>query len=283
MDAGVGGRAEGEVADAPVPREGGEEGLRGLELVGVGERIERVRAVVFQLAAKLEVEAACFLVGVLRLHEEIAVTVVGVVHISAAAVVGCGGGEPPRVDVLVCAEAGGEEAVVAAGEGGFGGAVAVLTGDDVYCPGEGREAEYAHGCPLQHLDAVNGGEVDGDVEVEVSGLRLGDVYAVEHDDGLVECAAAHGDVGLHAVCAACADVDTGQVVEQFLKVLRGEGADVAAAERGYHAQSVRRDFGGAACGHLHLADFAGEGGGNGVVNGVERLCCREKEGGQQGE
>ena len=55
---------------------------------------------------------------------------------------------------------------------------------------------------MQDVDAGDGVERDGNVEVEVTGFGVVDAEAVDEDEGLLECGAADGEVGLDAFAGA---------------------------------------------------------------------------------
>ena len=59
---------------------------------------------------------------------------------------------------------------------------------------------------MEDVDAGDGVEGDGDVEVEVAGFGVVDAEAVEEDEGLLEGGAAEGEVGLDAVWGAGLEV-----------------------------------------------------------------------------
>ncbi len=66
---------------------------------------------------------------------------------------------------------------------------------------------------MEDVDAGDGVEGDGDVEVEVAGLGVVDAKAVEEDEGLLEGGAAEGEVGLDAVGGAGLEVEGGVLTE----------------------------------------------------------------------
>jgi hypothetical protein len=66
---------------------------------------------------------------------------------------------------------------------------------------------------VEDVDAGNGVERDGDVEVKVAGLGVVDAEAVEEDEGLLEGGAAEGEVGLDAVGGAGLEVEGGVLAE----------------------------------------------------------------------
>ena len=66
---------------------------------------------------------------------------------------------------------------------------------------------------MEDVDAGDGVERDGDVEVEVAGFGVVDAEAVEEDEGLLEGGAAEGEVGLHAVGGAGLEVEGGVLTE----------------------------------------------------------------------
>ncbi len=55
---------------------------------------------------------------------------------------------------------------------------------------------------MQDVDAGDGVERHGDVEIEVAGLGVVDTQAVDEDEGLLEGGAADGKVGLDAAGGA---------------------------------------------------------------------------------
>src|ERR1700679_2812409 len=67
---------------------------------------------------------------------------------------------------------------------------------------------------VEDVDAGDGVEGDGDVEVEVAGLGGVDAEAVEEDEGLLEGGAAEGEVGLDAVGGAGLEVEGGVLAEE---------------------------------------------------------------------
>ena len=67
---------------------------------------------------------------------------------------------------------------------------------------------------MQDVDAGDGVERDGDVEVEVAGLGIVDAEAVDEDEGLLEGGAADGEVGLHAFAGAGLQVEGGVGAEE---------------------------------------------------------------------
>ena len=74
---------------------------------------------------------------------------------------------------------------------------------------ESRQSELADRRSLQNFDTFHRAQIERDVEIGMAGMYIGDVHAVEQNQHLVECAAAHRDVGLCPVGSACADVDAG--------------------------------------------------------------------------
>ena len=75
---------------------------------------------------------------------------------------------------------------------------------------------------MEQVDAGDGVERDGDVEVEVAGLGIVDAEAVDEDEGLLEGSAADGEVGLNAFAGAGLQVE-GRVGAE--EVDGGVGAD----------------------------------------------------------
>jgi hypothetical protein len=66
---------------------------------------------------------------------------------------------------------------------------------------------------VEDVDAGHGVEGNGDVEIEVAGLRVVDAEAVEKDEGLLEGGAAEGEVGLNAVGSAGLEIEGGVLAE----------------------------------------------------------------------
>ena len=100
---------------------------------------------------------------------------------------------------------------------------------------------------MQDVDAGDGVERDGDVEVEVAGLGIVDAEAVDEDEGLLEGGAADGEVGLDAFGGAGLHVERRVGAEQIDgavdadgQLARGEDFDGAVA----FGQGERLDGGG---------------------------------------
>jgi hypothetical protein len=88
----------------------------------------------------------------------------------------------------------------------------------------------------EDVDAGDGVEGDGDVEVEVAGLGVVDAEAVQEDEGLLEGGAAEGKVSLNAVGGAGLEVEGGVLAEEVddgvgdeRLVARGDEVDGAIA------------------------------------------------------
>jgi hypothetical protein len=60
---------------------------------------------------------------------------------------------------------------------------------------------------MEDVDAGDGVEGHGDVEVEVAGLGVVDAEAVDEDEGLLEGGAAEGEIGLDAFGGAGLEVE----------------------------------------------------------------------------
>ena len=75
---------------------------------------------------------------------------------------------------------------------------------------------------MQDVDAGDGVERDGNVEVEVAGFGVVDAEAVDEDEGLLEGGAADGEVGLDAFGGAGLHVEGGVGAEE---IDGGVGAD----------------------------------------------------------
>jgi hypothetical protein len=60
---------------------------------------------------------------------------------------------------------------------------------------------------VQNVDAGDGVEGDGDVQIKVPGLGIVDAQAVDEDKGLLEGGAADGEVGLDAFGGAGLQVE----------------------------------------------------------------------------
>ena len=67
---------------------------------------------------------------------------------------------------------------------------------------------------MEDVDAGDGVEGDGDVEVEVAGLGVVDAETIEEDEGLLEGGAAEGQVGLDAIGGAGLQVEGGVLAEE---------------------------------------------------------------------
>jgi hypothetical protein len=67
---------------------------------------------------------------------------------------------------------------------------------------------------VEDVDAGDGVERDGDVEVEVAGLGVVDAEAVEEDEGLLEGGAAEGEVGLDSVGGSGLQVERRVLAEE---------------------------------------------------------------------
>ena len=93
------------------------------------------------------------------------------------------------------------------------GAVRRARGDEVDGAADGVGAVEGGAGAVEDVDAGDGVERDGDVEVEVAGLGVVDAEAVEQDERLLEGGAADGEVGLHAVGGAGLEVEGGVEAE----------------------------------------------------------------------
>jgi hypothetical protein len=67
---------------------------------------------------------------------------------------------------------------------------------------------------VEDVDAGDGVEGDGDVQIQMAGLGVVDAESVEHDEGLLEGGAAEGEVGLNAVGGASLEVERGVLSEE---------------------------------------------------------------------
>ena len=92
-----------------------------------------------------------------------------------------------------------------------------LAHHDVDATAEGSDAPSHELGGREELDTLHHGDVDGNVEEEMACLGVGEVDAVEEDDHLVEGASAHGEVALHIVAAAGAEVDAWQQGDEDAK------------------------------------------------------------------
>ena len=113
-------------------------------------------------------------------------------------------------------------AEVAEADLGGDGGEAGLGGDEVDGAAEGVGAVEGGAGAVEDVDAGDGFEGDGDVEVEVAGLGVVDAEAVEEDEGLLEGGAADGEVGLDAVAAAGLEVEGGVEAEEVGGVVEEE-------------------------------------------------------------
>ena len=68
---------------------------------------------------------------------------------------------------------------------------------------------------MEDVDAGDGVEGDGDIQIQVAGLGVVDAEAVEEDEGLLEGGAAKGEVGLDAVDGASLEVEGGVLTEEI--------------------------------------------------------------------
>ena len=105
--------------------------------------------------------------------------------------------------------------------GGDGGEVG-LGGDEVDGAAEGVGAVEGGAGAVEDVDAGDGFERDGDVEVEVTRLGVVDAETVEQDEGLLEGGAADGEVGLDAVAAAGLEIEGGVQTEEVGGVVEEE-------------------------------------------------------------
>ena len=67
---------------------------------------------------------------------------------------------------------------------------------------------------MEDVDAGDGVERDGNIEVQVAGLGVVDTQTVEQDEGLLEGGTAKGEVGLYAVRGAGLEVEGGVLAEE---------------------------------------------------------------------
>ena len=128
----------------------------------------------------------------------------------------------------------------------------------------------------EEFDALHHGDVDGDVEEEMSGLGIGDVHAVEEENHLVKGSSAHGEVALDIVAAARAEVDAGKERNEV-----ADGADRRVGE--IVSGENRRRLGRAEKGVRRSNDS--DGGKEAFVEGVFRLgeCLHGEQEGAEGE
>ena len=96
-------------------------------------------------------------------------------------------------------------------------------GEEVDGAADGVGAVEGDAGAVEDVDAGDGVEWDGDVEVEVAGLGIVDAEAVEEDEGLLEGGAAEGEVGLDAVGGAGLQVEGGVLTEEVDDGVGGEG------------------------------------------------------------
>ena len=86
-------------------------------------------------------------------------------------------------------------------------------GEEVDCAADGVGAVEGGAGAVEDVDAGDGVEGDGDIQIQVAGLGVVDAEAVEEDEGLLEGGAAEGEVGLDAVGGAGLEVEGGVLAE----------------------------------------------------------------------
>ena len=144
---------------------------------------------------------------------------------------------------------------------------------------------------MEDVDAGDGVERDGNVEVEMAGLGIVDAEAVDEDEGLLESSAADGEVGLHAFGGAGLEVE-GRVGAEEVDGAVGADGEIVGEYLEYGAiafgQRERLDGGG----DLDAVDFDEFGRwcggwlrGGGWRAGCLGECCgrAEEEQGEAGE
>ena len=100
---------------------------------------------------------------------------------------------------------------------------------DVHRPGVGADARHA----VEQLDTRHAVEVDGQRVGLVARAGVRKVNTVQEDHGLVERASPDGDVGLHALCSAFADVDRrSEAQDGFQRLDRRRGLGFPVEKRG---------------------------------------------------
>ena len=107
---------------------------------------------------------------------------------------------------------------------------------------------------MQDVDAGDGVEGNGDVEIEVAGFGIVDAQAVDEDEGLLEGGAADGEVGLDAFAAARLDIERRVGAEEVDDAVGAEG-HLAGLEHlnGAIALGERQRLDGG--GHLDAVDY----------------------------
>lgn len=96
-------------------------------------------------------------------------------------------------------------------------------GEEIDSAADGVGAVEGAAGSVEDVDAGDGVEGDGDIEVEVAGLGVVDAETVEEDEGLFEGGAAEGQVGLDAVCCARLKVEGGVLAEEVDDGVGDEG------------------------------------------------------------
>ena len=196
----------------------GQVALRGLPLIGIGGRIERVGAkvidgrtrlrrkgegavVVGQLAKPLRTPEIAVRHGAVRppsapAHRGMEATL-------AAGIVGVHG----------LAQHGGITASSHFGLDRMGRCASGIAGrsigacDDVDGTAEGLAAKHTRGSAFENLDALNVGKVDGEIGRVVARVGIADGYAVNKDGNLVVRTAVDANVRLHTKAAALSDIN----------------------------------------------------------------------------
>ena len=86
------------------------------------------------------------------------------------------------------------------------GGLLLMTGDDIDGPTETLSAIHTAGGTLEHLNALDVADADGEVSGQMSCVWIADVDTVEQDGNLVKDAAIDGDVRLDTKATALPDI-----------------------------------------------------------------------------
>ena len=144
------------------------------------------------------------------LEEEAAVAIVGVGHVAVTPVVCPSYGDGPRAGGLSCQQRCLCGAITAGGQVCKQMVAVFLAHHNIHGTAEGGDAACHELGRGQQFDALYHGDVHGQVENVVAGLRISEVDAVEKQHGLVEGASTHGEVSLHIVASARAQINARQ-------------------------------------------------------------------------
>ena len=143
---------------------------------------------------------------------------------------------------------------------------------DVHRPGVGADARHA----VEQLDTRHAVEVDGQRVGLVARAGVRKVNTVQEDHGLVERASPDGDVGLHALASALAQIDRRCKAQGGLQCLEGRrGLGLPVEKRSLHLHGPRRGGLSPRDADLTYAQRLHDGGRVGRLRGCTARCKQQ--------